>query len=226
MGLALVLLSSAVTRTFVVGDVHGCIDELEELLREAAVGPADTLVLAGDLVAKGPDSQAVVQLARERQALSVRGNHDAHVLKARAGRELKKQHAKVARSLSEDDWRYLEAAPSYLEVPAAQGLIVHAGLLPGVALPEQPYHLLLNLRSFDEDGEPSTRVEGTPWAARWTGPQFVVFGHDAVRGLQRHPFALGLDTGCVYGRKLTGVWLEERRLVSVPAHRVWEPPGD
>ncbi len=211
-------------RTFVVGDVHGCIDELEELLRDAGVTSADRLVLAGDLVAKGPDSQAVVQLARERGALSVRGNHDAHVLKARRGQELKKQHARVASSLGELDWRYLEAAPSWRELPDAQAVIVHAGLLPGVPLGQQPNHLLLNLRSFDDDGEPSTRVEGTPWAQHWKGPQFVVFGHDAVRGLQRHPLALGLDTGCVYGKRLTGVWLEERRLVSVSAHRVWEAP--
>jgi hypothetical protein len=216
-------------RTLVVGDVHGCAAELDELLRVAGLEPGDRLVLAGDLVAKGPDSQGVVALARERRALSVLGNHDAHVLKARAGAldALKGTHREAAESLTEDDWRYLEALPLWLDLPELNTLVVHAGLLPNVPLDAQPRHLLLNLRSLDEAGQGSTRVSGgRPWAERWPGPRFVVFGHDALRGLQRHPHALGLDTGCVYGGQLSAVWLPERRLVQVEAHRAWVSVGD
>lgn len=213
-------------RVFVVGDVHGCVDELEALLQLAAVGPDDVLVLAGDLVAKGPASRDVVQLARERKAHAVLGNHDAHVLKARRGEKLKKQHAQVAGALTEPDWAYLEGLPLWLKLEPLNALVVHAGLLPGVPLTEQPKHLLLNLRSFDDDGEPSTRAAGRPWASRWSGPELVVFGHDAMRGLQEHPFARGLDSGCVYGGRLTGIWLPEGRLVSVKARKVWQPVGD
>lgn len=213
-------------RTLVIGDVHGCIDELVELLRLAGWTKADRLVLAGDLVAKGPDSPAVVQLAREHQALGVLGNHDAHVLKARDGRgdALKGTHRSVAEALTEADWRYLELLPLYLDFPELNTLVVHAGLLPGTPVAEQPKHVLLNLRSLDAEGKPSTRVDGgTPWAELWPGPRFVVFGHDALRKLQRAPHALGLDTGCVYGGHLSAVWLPERRLVQVAAHRAWAP---
>jgi len=212
------------TRTLIIGDVHGCIDELVELLAEAGVTDADRLILAGDLVAKGPDSQAVVQLARERRALGVLGNHDAHVLKGRDGdlAALKGNHRDVAQRLSEADWRYLELLPLWLDLPELNALVVHAGLLPNVALEQQPRHLLLNLRSLDAEGKGSTRIDGgRPWAEAWPGPRFVVFGHDALRGLQRLPYALGLDTGCVYGGKLSAVWLPERRLVQVKARRVW-----
>lgn len=211
-------------RTLLIGDVHGCNDELGDLLAVAGWSAADRLVLVGDLVAKGPDSAGVVQRARELGALAVLGNHDAHFLDVRAGRSKKAHHVEQAKQLKGGDWRYLEGLPPWLELPELGCLVVHAGLTPGLELARQPRHVLLNIRSIDARGEASTRVDGgAPWASRWAGPQHVVFGHDAVRGLQRHPFATGLDTGCVYGKALTGLWLPEGRLVSVPARRVWQP---
>lgn len=213
-------------RVLVVGDVHGCLAELGDLLKTAGYTAEDQLILAGDLVAKGPESAGVVALARELGALAVLGNHDAHLLAVRNGRRSGHAHRAVASSLTPDDWRYLERLPLLIDVPEANTLVVHAGLLPGVSLESQDRDLLLTLRSFDADGRPSKRSHGgTPWAARWPGPRFVVFGHDAIRGLQRHPFALGLDTGCVYGGRLSAVWLNDRRIVQVPARRVWQQPG-
>ena len=103
-------------------------------------------------------------------------------------------------------------------------LVVHAGLVPGVPLDDQEPEHLLNLRSITPEGRPSKKLDGTPWAALWRGPDHVVFGHDAVRGLQRHPHATGLDTGCVYGNALTALVLEagaDPRLVSVQARRAY-----
>ena len=109
-------------------------------------------------------------------------------------------------------------------MPELQAVVVHAGLLAGVPLAEQPRNLLINMRSITPTGEPSKRIDaGVPWGSRWPGPEHVYFGHDAVRGLQRHPFATGLDTGCVYGRTLTAIILPENRLVSVPARRAYVP---
>ena len=97
--------------------------------------------------------------------------------------------------------------------------MVHGGLVPGIPIEQQTRDHLLNLRSIKDNGEPSKKIVGAPWASLWTGPEHVVFGHDAVRGLQRHPFATGLDTGCVYGRELTALVLPTGELVSVPAAR-------
>jgi len=214
-------------RTLIVGDVHGCLDELNALLRKAEWTPDDRLVLVGDLVAKGPDSQGVVQRARELGALGVLGNHDDHVLKRRDGKGLKKHHADVAAALTDPDWRYLERLPLWLELDDVSALVVHGGLMPGVALREQERHLLLNLRSIDSRGRPSSRVsEGEPWVTTWKGPRTVLFGHDALRGLQQYSSAYGLDTGCVYGKALTAVWLPERLVVQVEARREWWRPDD
>lgn len=214
-------------RTLVIGDVHGCREELDELLARSGWTSEDRLVFVGDLVAKGPDSAGVVRRARELGALAVLGNHDAHVLDVAEGHSTRAHHAQVARSLSAADLEWLSRLPLWLDLPDENVLVVHGGLVPGVDLSRQERRFVLNLRSFDADGHPSTRIEGgTPWAARWPGPRHVVFGHDAVRGFQRHPHATGLDTGCVYGGQLTGLWLPEHWLVHVVAHRVWHRPGE
>ncbi|MES1172453.1 MAG: metallophosphoesterase [Bacteroidota bacterium] len=221
---------SAGARTIVIGDIHGCLDELQDLLLACDVDwSADRVMAVGDLVAKGPDSAGVLHLARERHLEAVLGNHDAKVLSfgprtggTEAGSGHGKHHAAVARTLHADDWHYLEALPLYRELAHLGAIVAHGGLMAGVPLDQQPRNMVMNMRSVTAAGEPSKRVnDGVPWASVWPGPQHVVFGHDAVRGLQEHPFATGLDTGCVYGRSLTALVLPERRLISVPARRAY-----
>ncbi len=213
------------TRTLFIGDVHGCNDELGDLLKVAGFTSEDRLVFVGDLVAKGPDSAGVIQRAIDLNALAVLGNHDAHLLDVRAGLSKKAHHSKVADSLSEAQWKFLDHLPLYRDFPELNVMVVHGGLIPGVELSRQPRHVMLNMRSLDAEGHASMRVDGgVPWASRWPGPRRIIFGHDAIRGLQQYPFATGLDTGCVYGKRLTGLWLPTNELVSVPARRVWQEP--
>jgi len=221
------------SRTLIVGDIHGCREELEDLLEESGWAQDDQLVSVGDLVAKGPDSRGVVRLWRELGALAVRGNHDQHCLRWWAARcageeppKLRPAHQRVAETLRDEDWTWLSALPLWIELDAHDALVVHAGLLPGRPLEDQDPYDLMNMRSILDDGSASRSYEeGTPWAALWPGPRLVVFGHDAVRGLQTRPHAIGLDTGCVYGGWLTGLWLPSRDLVSVPARAAYAQPG-
>jgi hypothetical protein len=214
-------------RTLIIGDVHGCFDELLAVLARARRTPADRVVLVGDLVAKGPDSLGVIRWARTSGADAVLGNHDAHLLRALHGEaKVGAGHRAIAEKLDADDVAWLEARPLWLRLDHAADrphLVVHGGLVPGVPLEQQTRDHLLNLRSITTEGEPSKRIEGAPWASIWRGPEHVVFGHDAVRGLQLQPFATGLDTGCVYGRELTALVLPTGELVSVPALRAYAP---
>lgn len=211
-----------------IGDVHGCLDELDELTRAVGLSASDTLCFVGDLVAKGPDSAGVIDFAREHRALAVRGNHDEYAIRWKAAIDagddppkIGKSAQKVVGSLNNKQFAWLAALPFSLMLRPDVAL-VHGGLMPDVAFDKQdPLHLL-TLRSIRDDGSASDRAaEGRPWASLWRGNPFVIFGHDAVRGLQEYPHALGLDTGCVYGNRLTAYILEEKKLASVEAKRAY-----
>jgi len=215
-------------RTIIVGDVHGCVDEMQALLRQCGVVRGDRVVLAGDLVAKGPDSRGVVQLVREMGALAVLGNHDdfcIDVWRRRHQAEARRPRRWLLDTLDESDWAFLESLPLFLRLGAEgeggpEVAVVHAGAVPGIPLEEQERDNLLSLRSLVGGSAPSRRLlMRWPWAAAWRGPEHIVFGHDAVRGLQQYPLATGLDTGCVYGRELTALELPSRRIYKVPARR-------
>jgi hypothetical protein len=219
-------------RTLVVGDVHGCFDELRRLLDKAKVTDGSEVVLVGDLVNKGPDSLAVLAFARENGISAVMGNHDDYLVRCIAARkrgdakDFSDAIRKIAKRIDDEDAAWVAALPLYLKLPSHGAVVVHAGVVPGVALDHQVRENLLTIRSIRADGTGSKRIEdGEPWAALYRGPEHIYFGHDAVRGLQRWPHATGLDTACVYGGRLTGVDLSTGALVSVASRRAYAEPG-
>jgi len=216
------------SRTLFIGDIHGCLHELEDLLEASAYAEGTRLILAGDLVAKGPDSLGVLRLARKLGAEGVRGNHDHAVLRWREAAlnhtppERATHHFQLAKKLTEDDWSVLLGLPPYLRIPELNVLVVHAGIVPGIPLADQDPDMLMNLRTLRPDGTGSRRADdGVLWGSRWQGPELVIFGHHAMAGLQRHPHAIGLDTGCVYGGRLTAYALPDDRFFSAPARAVY-----
>jgi predicted phosphodiesterase len=219
-------------RTLVVGDVHGCFDELRRLFDKAKVTDGSEIVLVGDLVNKGPSSLEVVRFARINDMAAVMGNHDDYLLRCIAAR--KKGEAKdfsdairkLAKRIDDEDAAWLAERPLFLKLPQHRAVVVHAGLVPGVALDHQARETLLTVRSITPEGTGSKRIDdGEPWAALYRGPSHVYFGHDAVRGLQRWSHATGLDTACVYGGRLTAIDLPAGELVSVASRRAYAEPG-
>ncbi|KAL7473468.1 hypothetical protein ACHAXS_013959 [Conticribra weissflogii] len=214
-------------RVIAIGDVHGCIDELQALLRKCDYHPGDVIVFLGDLVCKGPDSLSVVQMAREIGAIGVRGNHDFEVVRwhqaIKSGADppvIGSEHYYVASALGTADLKWMYSLPWYISSGFLGALFVHAGFVSGIKLAKQNPRLMMNMRSILPDGTVTSKFfNNWPWARLWDGPQTVFFGHDADRGLQKYEHAIGLDTGCVYGGKLTACILPERRLVSVNAKR-------
>lgn len=150
----------------------------------------------------------------------VRGNHDEVVLrehltwKQHPDYHLKHKN-KWMKHLTNEEIDHLISLPYTISIPSLNSIIVHAGLIPGVKLEAQSLHDLINMRNLIEDssqkcGYRATREHhpGTAWAKMWPGPQHVYSGHDAKRKLQQCRHATGLDTGCVYGRHLTGLFIK------------------
>jgi hypothetical protein len=208
--------------TLIVGDVHGCADELRRLLDAA---PARRVVLVGDLYTKGPDPVGVWRLVRDRGLEAVLGNHDARLIEVMQGRRPgDAEGRRCVKALDREDpgWRaHLLSLPLWL-TEVGGFTVVHAGLHPSGSLDRTSRAMALSLRRFPEGSK-----EAPLWHAQYDGEQSVVFGHDARGGLVRReregrPWVVGLDTGCVYGGQLTG-WLPgPDRLVQVPAARVYQ----
>ncbi|GBG30028.1 Serine/threonine-protein phosphatase PP1 [Hondaea fermentalgiana] len=216
-------------RLVIVGDVHGCADELDALLEKVDFKKdEDKLIFVGDLCAKGPKSLEVVRRAQELKALGVRGNHDHYViLRINDGLYPEREHTKLAKDvLSKEDLDWLKALPLTLHIEQYDTTVVHAGLKPGLDRTENSLDDMLHMRNITDDGTATSNpTEGKPWIELWKGPQKIIFGHDALRKLQRTDLVTGLDTGCVYGGSLSALLLPQGEIVEVKAHKVHQEPG-
>jgi hypothetical protein len=212
-------------RTVVVGDIHGCYDELVALVEMVGLGDGDRLVCVGDLVVKGEKSREVLEFfMRDARFSSVLGNHDRALLQAWKGEraELKPAQEKCRAQLDAGRERYaafLDSLPLFIDL--GSHVVVHAGLRPNVALAEQTVEDLTELRTLGPD---RTSREGTPWYEVYEGERVALFGHWPMTPPRRGPRALGLDTGCVYGYSLTAYVVETGEFYSVPARRTYEIP--
>lgn len=221
-----------VGRTIVVGDVHGCARELGLLLEEVAPVRGDRVFFVGDLVMRGPAPNEVLRMVREVGGLAVKGNHEWRLLRWRelAERRSKRKTAiesvqderilaskmlrATAAEIDEEGWQQLDRMPLWLEVPEQELLVVHAGIVPGVPVAKQVERNVLHMRGITKDGSPTERRdEGSLWGKHYEGPLHVVFGHNAQTKPQLHRYATGIDTGCVYGGKLTALIVPEGRTV-------------
>jgi bis(5'-nucleosyl)-tetraphosphatase (symmetrical) len=199
-------------RTLFVGDVQGCADELGDLVAAAGFDRArHQLACVGDLINRGPHSRRVLEMARDLSALVVVGNHEEALMANASSATLDRVRASLGAELPA--WlAWLRALPAFHRGDGY--ILVHAGIAPGKQPETSTRQQLISIRE----------VDGRPWFDSWRGPETVIFGHWAQRGRVDRPLAKGLDTGCVYGGRLTGLWWPSLRWVSVPARRVWYDP--
>lgn len=235
----------------VLSDVHGCVEELEDLLRALRYRSPEPghrgwrpprgrrLVVAGDLVDRGPEIPAVLRLAMEMvasgDALIVVGNHDDKLRRALMGRPVKVTHGLEAslEQLGRETMSFrthvrdfLATLPSHALLDDGALVVAHAGLPE--RLHGNPSEMARDIamygptrRGEDEWGFP-VRLD---WAADYTGRAKVVYGHTPVVDPVWRNGTIDIDTGCVFGGSLTAIRYPELEIVSVPARAAYQDKG-
>ena len=213
-----------VTRTILVGDTHGCCEEALELLDACHVTSSDRVIFLGDLCDRGPDPIGCIKLAMQHE--SVLGNHEDKHLRDRANgvalSKLAPHHRFTVERLTEETWNFLSSLPLVIRLPEFNVVAIHAGMWPDVSIDQQDRYHLLHLQCVGADkksGWPSKSSPGTFWTNYWKGPEKVVFGHTGFNRPLNTEFAVGIDTGCVFGRELTAYVLPDDRFVQVTARK-------
>ncbi|WP_309095552.1 polynucleotide kinase-phosphatase [Streptomyces sp.] len=227
----------------IIGDVHGCAAELEALLGKLGytdgVHPEGrTAVFVGDLVDRGPDSPGVLRrvmsMVKSGNALCVPGNHENKYGRYLRGRNVQHTHG-LAETIEQmagqseefvaEVRRFLDGLVSHYVLDGGRLVVCHAGL------PEK-YHGRTSgrVRSHALYGDTTGETDEFglpvryPWAEEYRGRAAVVYGHTPVPEATWLNNTICLDTGAVFGGKLTALRWPERELVDVPAERVWYEP--
>ncbi|GAA2981630.1 MULTISPECIES: polynucleotide kinase-phosphatase [Streptomyces] len=230
----------------IVGDIHGCSSELDTLLGklgyvDGAHPEGRTAVFVGDLVDRGPDSPGVLRrvmsMVAAGNALCVPGNHENKLGRYLEGRKVQHTHglAETVEQLEREDAEHPEFRKEVAEF--IDGLVSHYVLDGGklvvchAGLPEK-YHGRTSgrVRSHALYGDTTGETDEFglpvryPWAEEYRGRAAVVYGHTPTPTASWLNNTLCLDTGAVFGGRMTALRWPEREIVDVPAERVWYEP--
>jgi polynucleotide kinase-phosphatase len=231
----------------IMGDVHGCFDELCDLLHllgyrvegSMVTPPAGRkAVFVGDLVDRGPKIPEVLKLAMEMvaagTALCVPGNHDVRLVRKLRGRDVQMTHGLAdsmaqleseSQEFRDEAAKFLDRLVSHYVLDDGKLVVAHGGMKE-----EMQGRGSAKVRDFALYGETTGETDefGLPvrlnWAAEYHGRAMVVYGHTPVAEPEWLNHTVNIDTGCVFGGKLTALRYPEKEFVSVPARRTYYEP--
>ena len=215
------------SKTFVIGDVHGCLPELKQLLDELNFSDVDRIIFVGDLINKGPDSRGVLELVDSIGAEAIKGNKELGFLASIRGERIPTPNdleTKAALGSDLDYWiQWMDSLPLFIETD--EFLIVHAGLVPDEHPSESNPNIITRIRTWDGQGNDLDNPSDPAWYEFYDGDKLVIFGHWAALGLLERENVICLDSGCVYGGQLTALELPVRSLHQVQAHKTYSAVG-
>ena len=210
-------------RTIIYGDIHGCLDEFKMLRDELGITSDDREILVGDILDRGPYSNETLTYARENNLELVLGNHEYKYLRYSKHSQVEKETGKknpmslneeklfIYENLSELDMEYIQSAPFFLKIDNTT--ILHAGITNKIDLgsaSSKELEQLTRIRTLDENNNPLSlhqkSFHSNYWSDVYEGHEgVIVYGHEAFDKVKINRHSFGIDTGCVYGGKLTAL---------------------
>lgn len=235
----------------IIGDIHGCFRELTDLLSQLGYQISSTpegipavlpprgrkAIFLGDLVGRGPKIpevlQLVISMAENKTALCVPGNHDIKLIRKLQGKPIEVKRG-LAESLAQLDnhteafrqkvIHFFDTLPDHLVLDDRKLVVAHAGIKE-----EMQGQSSLKIREFALFGEKTGEIDqfGYPvrynWATEYHGAAMVVYGHTPIPNPEWVNGTINVDTGCIFGGKLTALRYPEKELVSIPARHIYCP---
>jgi serine/threonine protein phosphatase 1 len=206
------------SRTIVIGDIHACFEELQDLLDLISFTENDELISIGDLVDRGPYPKEVVTFfMKQENAHAIMGNHEDKHIRIFDG-ELDPSYSQIIcrdqlGSFYKTAIEYFRTLPLFLR--RHDFWLVHAGLLPNIPPNQQPRNTLLRGRMPWMSSNYDKSHGG--WWRHYTGTDSVVYGHSVFHDVHIENNTYGLDTGVCHGQRLSAMILETRQIIQIEA---------
>lgn len=206
-------------KLIVYGDIHGCFDEFVKLRSTINPSQNDIEICVGDIITKGRDSIKTLRYIRDNNILSVLGNHEDRILRYLKHQKSSKKNPiildqdenTIVQELTNDDTSFLKSLPLFLRFNDI--IVVHGGFQNNMdldRLTKREQQKVLRLRYLDKNEHfvvlGAETNESVFWTDVYDGSKgFVVYGHQHFDEPRINKHSIGIDTGCVYGNKLSAV---------------------
>ncbi|SDQ89075.1 bis(5'-nucleosyl)-tetraphosphatase PrpE [Virgibacillus salinus] len=229
----------------VIGDVHGCMDELKELFhtlgyrheKQIFLHPdGRTPVFLGDITDRGPHSIALIKLVYEmvivhKKAYYVPGNHCNKLYRYFLGNDVMQRYGlettvaeytslpkSEQQTLKEQFIELYENTPLYLEIPELKTIVAHAGIKEAyIGRTDNRVKTFVLYGDITGKFDEDGRPIRRDWAQDYQGSHWIVYGHTPIKEPRIINKTINIDTGCVFGNMLTAFRLPEEKIVSVPS---------
>jgi bis(5'-nucleosyl)-tetraphosphatase (symmetrical) len=208
-------------RVIIYGDLHGCFDEFIALRKKIEPSSDDREIVIGDILDRGAKSNELFRYIREQNIESVLGNHEYKYLRFKKHHEnflkttkkipmtLTQEQQKIFNSFNKEDLNFLEQLPFFIKIENL--VVLHAGILNKIDLEtanRKDLEYLLWIRYLKEDNVPlslgSEDSSSLYWSELYNGKEgVIIYGHEPFKEVRVDRYSLGIDTGCVYGNRLT-----------------------